>query len=176
METTTEAHQHNRELTTTEIKIAIAQIEDRLMRVVNAQNDLWKFPFSEEETYEEAETKNESLKNSLRQKYDLPNKVHIFGCGIDDEGGYFQFANQCKKHISAFVKGELTERGFADLYFFFEEVLECDYGFILIDKPIGFYGAGGEGCQVDEIVEELQIIGCRSKKKNKKLPDLSGWV
>jgi hypothetical protein len=169
METATEAHQHNRELTTTEIKIAIAQIEDRLMRVVKAQDEYGKFSDTDEELSNEDYKEKEF---ALRKKYDLPNKVHIFGGEWDEDKCYSKYVNICKKHISAFVKGQLTEETFADLYFFFEEVVECDYGFILIDKPSGFYGAGGEGCDNDEIVKELKVIGCRSKIKNKNLPVL----
>ena len=43
METATETNPHNRELTATEIQIAIAQIEDRLMRVAKAQSALGAF-------------------------------------------------------------------------------------------------------------------------------------
>jgi DNA-binding XRE family transcriptional regulator len=66
METTTEAHQHNRELTTTEIKIAIAQIEDRLMRVAKAQDEVWKLSVNLE-----TEAEIDNLKNNLRKKYDI---------------------------------------------------------------------------------------------------------
>jgi hypothetical protein len=166
METATETYQHNRELTTTEVKIAIAQIEDRLMRVAKAQDELYKLSENLE-----TELEIENLKTSLRYKYDIPKEVHLWM----EEGENRTFLLQAKKHIASFVKGELDELTFSDLYFFFEEFEECDYPWILIEKPAGFYGAGGSECCIDELLPELQSIGCRSRIKNKRLPKICGY-
>lgn len=166
METATETYQHNRELTPTEIKIAIAQIEDRLMRVAKAQDEVWKLS---ENLETEAEIDN--LKTNLRKKYDIPKEVHLFG---DEEGEFKTFLPQAKKHIAAFVRGELDDLTFSDLYFYFEECRECDYPWILIEKPAGFYSSGGAECIIDELLPELKSIGCRSRIKNKRLPKICG--
>ena len=166
MEATTETHQHNRELTPTEVKIAIAQIEDRLMRVGKAQDDLWRL--SENLG---GETEIETLKTSLRYKYDIPKEVNLW---IDQEGDSRTDLLKTKKYIAAFVKGELDELTFSDLCFYFEECCECDYPWILIEKPAGFYGSGCSECFIDELLPELKSIGCRSRIKNKRLPKICG--
>lgn len=133
------------------------------MRVAKAQDDLWKLS-DNSETKEQFET----IKSSLRYKYDIPKEVHLF-----EQEQNKNYLPQAKKHIAAFVKGQLNNYTFRDLYFFFEEYNECDYPWILIEKPAGFYGAGGSECKIEELLAELKTIGCRSKLKNKKLPVLA---
>ena len=165
METTTETYQHNRELTTTEIKIAIAQIEDRLMRAAKAQDDYWKLSENLKTDLEE-----ENLITSIRYKYDIPKEVYLFSSEVNHKACFLR----AKKHIAAFVKGELDDSTFSDLCFYFGECYECDYPWILIEKPAGFYGSGGSKCAIDELMPELESIGCRSRIKNKRLPKICG--
>lgn len=139
------------------------------MRVAKAQDELFKLG-ENHETEEEIE----KFKISLKLKYDIPDGVHLFGNYSDDEGYYRIFLNQTKKHIISFVKGELDDLSFSDLYFFFEEIAECDYPWVLIEKPTGFYGSEGYKCIIEDLLPELKSIGCRSKKKNKRLPKICG--
>lgn len=135
------------------------------MRVAKAQDELYKLSENLE-----TELEIENLKNTLRYKYDLPKEV----CLWMEEGENKTFLPQAKKHIAAFVRGELDDSTFSDLCFFFGELEECDYPWILIEKPAGFYGAGGSKCIIDELLPELKSIGCRSKIKNKRLPKICG--
>lgn len=130
------------------------------MRVAKAQD----------EYYNSSEESSENLITFLQNKYDIPREVFLFSCDGDSRASLIE----SKKHISAFVKGELNDLTFSDLYFYFEEISECDYSWILIEKPAGFYGAGGSKCLIDDILPELKSIGCRSKKKNKNLPKICG--
>lgn len=57
------------------------------------------------------------------------------------------------------------------LLWFFMEIAECDYGWILIDRPMHFYGGEGSNPSCEEIDKEIISIGTRSKKKVK-LPKL----
>jgi hypothetical protein len=136
------------------------------MRVAKAQDELYKLS-------ENLETKLEieNLKTSIRYKYDIPKEVNLW---MEQEGESKNWLLQAKKHIAAFVKGELDDLTFSDLYFYFEECCECDYPWILIEKPAGFYGSGGSECCIDELLPELESIGCRSKIKNKRLPKICG--
>lgn len=136
------------------------------MRVAKAQDELYKLSENLE-----TEIEVENLKASLRFKYDIPKEVYLWG----QEGKNTVFLLQAKKHITAFVKGELDDLTFSDLYFFFEECEECDYPWILIEKAAGFYGSGGSECLIDELLPELKSIGCRSKIKNKRLPEICGY-
>jgi hypothetical protein len=164
METTTETNQANRELTTTEIQIAIAQIKDRLMRVAKAQSELGGI--AEEDDEKEFAAK-------LRAKYDIPELVYLFaadcsGLGKDD-------VKNCMPHIASFVKGKLTEDGISDLIFFFEELAECDYGWILAERPMGFYNDQTTADHMDDVRWEIESIGTRSRSKNTKLPQIAGF-
>jgi hypothetical protein len=180
METATETNQNNRELTATEIKIAIAQIEDRLMRVVKAQEELYEWADGEPVEYnklmdsvteEEANEKHHLIMkekcNNLRAKYEIPEGVHIFHpdteCGIT--------SNQVKgimPYIKDFVKGRLTEDAAWGMILYFEELYECDYGWVLIEQPMGFYDQPCDD-DMDKITKEIISIGTRSRSKNKYL-------
>lgn len=114
---------------------------------------------------------------SLRGKYDIPVGVHLFGNA--DSALSTRDVPISKRHINAFVRGTMTDDQFSDLYFFFEEYAECDYGWVLIEKPMfNYHGRNGwsdvpEG-HVDLVIDELQSIATRSKTKAVKLPHLSG--
>mgnify|MGYP003647531041 CR=1 FL=1 len=107
----------------------------------------------------------------LRVKYDIPDGVYLF-TEFDDTGMIEGQTGIASKYISAFVKGQMTEDAFYHMCFWFEEIAECDYGWILIERPMHFYGEEGVGPSVTEIEKELQTIGCRSQKKCRTLPPL----
>ena len=178
MNTIAKADNNNRELTPSECKIVIAQIEDRFIRIAKAQKEIIKrfYPrLEEEKTDEERDQIMEELhqmKISLRQKYNIPNGVHIF----DDRDVFFKIAmighrlEEYKPYIKAFVKGQLTESQYQDMAFNFEENDEFDYGWVLIERPLCYYGAPNEAnVDINEIHKEMFEIGTRSKIKNTKL-------
>jgi hypothetical protein len=114
----------------------------------------------------------------LREKYDIPVGVHLFK--NEESALSSKEVSIGKRHINAFIRGKMTENQFSDLYFFFEEIAECDYGWVLLEKPMfnyqgknGWTGTRKED-HVDSIVVELQSIATRSKSKSGKLPHLSG--
>ncbi len=163
METKTETNQANRELTTTEIKIAIAQIEDRLIRVAKAQGELSEIP--------ECDGRDE-FSAKARVKYEIPEGVYLFSPGVDGALTKSDIAT-CKPHITAFVRGKMTENGMSDLLFYFEEFAECDYGWVLVDRPMGFYNAPSAN-HMDDVRREIKSIGTRSRSKSTKLPRIAG--
>ena len=174
METTAKTHQNNRELTPSEIKIAIAQIEDRLMRVAKAQSELSEIAECDDESDDGNEflVKVNEFSEKLRAKYDIPEGVHLFHpC----ENGPLTKSDTttCKPHITAFVRGKMTEQGMSDLLFYFEECAECDYGWVLVERPMGFYGQPRSG-DAGEIIAEIKSIGTRSRSKSTKLPRIAG--
>ena len=133
------------------------------MRVAKAQTELIK---NLELQYPEEETKTK-----LRKKYDIPKGVHLFIAGVD--AALLDYAvKACKLYIVAFVHGKLTKETLDHLFFFFDEVGECDYGWILVERPIGFYGAPS-GEELKEIIAEIRSIGTRSRAKAKNLPKLT---
>lgn len=187
METATETSQNHRELTATEIKIAIAQIEDRMMRVAKAQSELTFFiggdaeqsecdklinAVPEERLKEEEEIVINKKSTDLRVKYDIPEGVHIFNNACDC-ALLKETAKKYISYISSFVKGKLTEDAAWGMILYFEEFSECDYGWILIERPMGFYNQPSRD-DMDDIQKEIISIGTRSRSKNKYLTSKIG--
>lgn len=147
------------------------------MRVAKAQTDLIEDielhclqPPSDKDG-ERGEYPKEERKTQLRKKYDIPEGVHLFIDGVDS-ALLGSDAKACKPYIAAFVHGKLTEETAIHLLFFFEEVGECDYGWILVERPIGFYDAPSD-MDLKEIITEIRSIGTRSRAKAKNLPKLT---
>jgi hypothetical protein len=113
-----------------------------------------------------------SLKEKIRAKYDIPDGVHLFSEGLD-AALLKRDAKIIMPFIASFVKGKLSEDAMSEMYFFFEECAECDYGWILIEREMGFYNAPSSN-DIDDVILEIRSIGTRSKAKNKKLPKLAG--
>jgi len=115
---------------------------------------------------------------SLREKYDIPIGVHLFGNA--DTALSIKEVSICRRHINAFVRGKMTSNEFSDLYYFFEEFVECDYGWVLVEKPMfNYQGKNGwtetiKEDHINSIVIELKSIATRLKSKAEKLPHLSG--
>ena len=147
------------------------------MRVAKAQRDyiedieLHWLQHPIDEKVEIDEYPEEEKKTQLRKKYDIPEGVHLFMDGVDS-ALLDSDAKACKPYIAAFVNGKLTGETLYHLLFFFEEVGECDYGWILVERPIGFYNASSNE-DVDEIMAEIRSIGTRSRAKAKNLPKLT---
>lgn len=142
----------------------ISQIKDRMVRVASAQDDLALILESVENLGRDSE---KEIAANLRTKYEIPEGVHLFSEGLTKAA-----AKDCKRHIAAFVRGELTEDGMSDLIFYFDELAECDYGWILIERPMGFYSQPTT-FDPDKVRDEIVSIGTRSRSKNTKLPRIT---
>jgi hypothetical protein len=109
--------------------------------------------------------------NALRAKYEIPNGVHLFYEGM--ESALMQKeAKTCKPHLLAWVKGKLTSDQCDDMYFYFEEMEQADWGWIMLERPLGYYNAPCDDDQ-EAIRLEMVSIGTRSRYKNAKLPPLT---
>ncbi len=171
MEPTTETNPLNRELTKTEIEIAIAQIKDRLMRLAKAQEELTDFcENSEHIAHVDYPAIFKQRAVHLREKYEIPEGVHLFEASMD---GALTTGSvrDCHKHLEAWVKGKLTKKQCVEIYFFFEEIEEADWGWIMLERPLGYYGASFEG-DSDSIYQEMISIGTRSRSKITTLTEL----
>lgn len=127
---------------------------------------IWDLPWDKTE---DEDPNGDKLCNTLCAKYEIPDGVFIFSpC---DGPLLTSDIPSLKPWISAFVKGALTSDDMDLLLWFFMEIAECDYGWILIDRPMHFYGGGGACPSCEEIDKEIISIGTRSKKKVK-LPKL----
>jgi hypothetical protein len=134
------------------------------MRVAKAQSELSEISEFDEEC---------EFSAKLRVKYEIPELVHLF-FPVEDGALTRSDVTTCKPHLASFVKGKLTENAMSDLIFFFEECAECDYGWILVERPMGFYNDQTTADHMDDVRREIESIGTRSPSKNKKLPKIAG--
>lgn len=74
-----------------------------------------------------------------------------------------------KKFVTQFVQGSLTKEDMGMWYWHLEEFAECDYGWVLLGKPLWYYSDDNEDGHYDKILDEVVAIGTRSRKK-KSLP------
>lgn len=133
------------------------------MRVAKAQSELADIAEGDDE---------KEFAAKLREKYEIPEGVHLFFEGADaalTKGN----AKTCKHHLAAFVKGKLTDGGMFDLLMYFEECAECDYGWVMVERPMGFYDQPSDN-DIDDVRREIESIGTRSRVKNSKLPRIAG--
>ena len=111
--------------------------------------------------------------SKVREKYGIPEGVYLFG--YEDGCDWYTLPRTmafCKPYIAAFVKGKLTEESLGNFIHYFDDFNEMDYGWILIERPSGFYRAGGQECDIEAIEAEITAIGTRSKSKARNLPDI----
>lgn len=138
------------------------------MRVAKAQLELAKL-------YDDGnESEYAALKEHLKEKYEIPIGVYLWGSPY--EALCPEMIKEIKPHLSAFIKGALTDETFSDMYFWFEEFGECDYGWILLEQPMGHYDAG-DGMDLpamEDIISEMRSIGTRNQKKARNLRKIAG--
>lgn len=154
------------------------------MRIAKAQLELTEYVgMDSDESELDLETKDipeseinekwnklvDKKKEYLRIKYEIPDNLYIFLFGM---GGALLPSDLAifKRHLSAWVKGKLTEYQCKELHFRFEECEECDWGWILLEQVLPYYDLDSENCPL-EVFKEIISIGTRSKKKAK-LPEL----
>jgi hypothetical protein len=182
METKTKTNQNHRELTKTEIKIASAQIEDRLERILAAQRELDRLSSGEgkyarihEMPQDQYSAAFNDIRKNILTKYEIPRGVYAFYDGNSNDTRDKRALLGLFKLIPRFVAGSLTTE-FIDSHIIFRclEIDEMDYGWVFLDWPMFFYGGRMEIPATDEeekladmdrIREELISIGTRLKTK-----------
>ena len=119
------------------------------MRVAKAQLDCHKLVikhFKEDPTDEEDDAANAAISDGvlkIRDKYELPEGVFLFGQTICDDDGFLVPGQGGTTYLSQFIKpwveGRLSEDDMEDLWWVtFESMIECDLPFILMGEP-SFY-------------------------------------
>ena len=144
------------------------------MRTVRAQQHMtdyvnnFKWPEDDNSYSTDEEAGWVNQEPFCRVKYEIPEDVFLWA--QDLEGALIvEDAHRLGRYISAFVRGKMSTERFGHMWFFLEELSQCDYGWIFLDLPIGYYmGETGpsHGMSFDEIVSELQAIATRSKTKS----------
>jgi hypothetical protein len=137
------------------------------MRVAKAQQELTQF-------YCDGIDKNQSGKKKLkelREKYEIPNGVYLFEAASGGSAFTRNSVGNLKPFFSNWVKGKLTEEQCNQVYWYFEEIREADWGWIMLERPLGYYDAPIDDDQ-EAIRLEMLSIGTRSRSKNTKLQPL----
>jgi hypothetical protein len=180
METKTKTDNTDRELSTSEFKIAIAQIEDRLARIIKAQIEF--YAKSRKLKGEDWIEKQDQLQSELLAKFEIPNEAELFDQESDEVNKFTtEDLTVLKQYISSFVKGKLTEDQIIHICFYLHEVKQYDYGWIFIERTGAFYRTQvpeperDDLCYHTKVQEEMIAIGSRSKSKNNKLKPLFQW-
>lgn len=112
----------------------------------------------------------EDRRSMLRGKYDIPQEVHLFYRGMESALGA-KDKTMYQRHLAAWVRGKLREEDCMDLYWHFEEFRQCDWGWIMIERPLGYYDAPSDE-DTDDVLREMVSIGTRSRSKARNLPEL----
>lgn len=107
----------------------------------------------------------------VRAKYEIPEGVHLWQDSPCGSALMPYDVKKLKPWIGAFVRGKLTDEDAHDMLFFLQEIAECDYGWILLDIPLGFYDRPSDA-DIDQVDSEVVQIGTRSQSKNRKLQPL----
>ena len=153
MESKTTSSPLTRELTKTEAKIAIAQIEDRLFRLNKAQTEKQKFEDAErdrfnalnlDENSEEYKKADRDLcdrcfqnTQKLISKYDIPNGVYLFG--RDETRDASIPISWWKKLISKWVNGKCTLEELEDMEWEAGEMDEFDHYWVFLEEASNYY-------------------------------------
>ena len=149
------------------------------MRVAKAQLDCHKLVikhFKEDPTDEEDDAANAAISDGvlkIRDKYELPEGVFLFGQTICDDDGFLVPGQGGTTYLSQFIKpwveGRLSEDDMEDLWWVtFESMIECDLPFILMGEPSFYFDQIKNPPTIEE--EEIFRIGTRSPKKKRGLP------
>ena len=111
----------------------------------------------------------------LRAKYDIPEGVHLF-CHSDESAFRpTDLSSKLKTYLATWVKGKMTEEDCDEIYFYFEEIRQADWGWIMLERPLGYYDAPSDEDQ-KSIKMEMISIGTRSRSKNTNLPQLINFA
>jgi len=130
METINEPKLATRELTKTEIDIAVAQIADRLMRVHQFSNALDQCM----EDYNDEDPECPVFRK-YRDRFGIPEGVHP----MVEERAPRSYLKTVEKLIRKWVRGELSRDSCAMMYLESVEVFEYDISWVFMEEPSFFY-------------------------------------
>jgi len=156
----------SRELTKTEIDIAVAQIVDRLTRVIRFADDVNRHNRAVEDgaqsISEKVYVEYDDPKSwaQFAEKHDIPDGVHPMFCealSMDD-------IKDVSTYVRRWVRGILSPHDCAVLVMYADIWNEYDLGWVFMEKPSFNYR--GDECVQDENFEQFKSIGSRNYKGN----------
>lgn len=177
METITKAGQTIRELSKTEVQIAVAQITDRLVKEVSLITSLDKFIERDDKGIACSDTPTQSDSDKLESMWNDVVNLEKAKHDIDDDVASSiveLHGEHVRKHEVPFIKriipwwvnGELSQDEADYLFFYFDAWHELDFGWVFLDRSSYYYSDKITSEERDEIVKEFISIGTRSNKKH----------
>lgn len=130
METIDKPESNTRELTKTEVDIAVAQIADRLTRVIEFANSLAEC----DEDWDSLDADSPTVAK-YRAQFSIPEGVHPMA----DECAPRSTIKAVGKLIRKWVRGELSKDACAMMYLESVEVFEYDISWVFMEEPSFFY-------------------------------------
>lgn len=155
-----------RELTKTEIDIAVAQIVDRLTRVIrfaediNRANDLISDDDANDDYSGFARYDNPSAWASFAAKHDIPDGVHP----MFNEALRIEEIKDVSAHIRKWVRGNLSRHDCELLVLYASEWNEYDFGWVFMESP-GFNYSKKSDADLENRKRFVEI-GSRNYKGN----------
>ena len=163
-----------KELTKTETELAILQIMKRAETVIDAADKFFiecrkRADAEGEQVTRDTEIEYErEIAKKVKDEFEIPYAVHFFW----ENGLEKSDLKTVRKYASKLANGTMTNDQFNDMLWFFEEMAECDWGFIFIETPLGYYDGNGncpiavdddntECGQYDAAVETMREIATR---------------
>jgi hypothetical protein len=154
------------ELSKAKEKLELAEIEARLERLVEAEQEYQTskdklFELGEDEYTEE---NRKALKQQAMSNHSIPHGVAFLG------GGLGWIAGDTKLFIrfsTWWIQGAMTSELFDLFHYHYEEIIELDYGWVLTDRPSFHYSPEAEPEDFHRRIEMLKEVGIRDSKRNK---------
>lgn len=144
-----------RELTKTEIDIAVAEIVDRLTRTIRFANDVAK----ELEDSEDDNIDESKVFAAFAEKYGIPEGVHP----CPWERAPIHKIKDISKHVRKWVKGQLSPSDCQIIHDEAMHVWEYDVGFVFLGEP-SFYYDEARCVDVAEVAAKFTSVGSRNYK------------
>lgn len=166
METINKPELAARELTKTEIDIAVAQITDRLTRVIrfaediNRRNDAVPDDVADDESGPFVGYDNPLSWAEFAAKYDIPEGVHP----LFNEALRIDEIKDVSAHIRKWVRGNLSRHDCELLVLYASEWNEYDFGWVFMESP-GFYYSNKNAAGLENAKRFVEI-GSRNYKGN----------
>jgi len=166
METIDKPGPITRELTKTEIDIAVAQIADRLTRVIrfaediNRHNDAVSDDVADDKSGPFVGYHNPSSWAEFAAKHDIPHGVHP----LFDEALRIDEIKDVSAHIRKWVRGNLSRHDCELLVLYASEWNEYDFGWVFMESP-GFNYSNKSDAGLENRKRFVEI-GSRNYKGN----------
>lgn len=151
-----------KDLTGPQAEVLIAVIKERLRRILLAQDELYTAVATRTQPPDQDDSDwCEMVTHEIADQHGIPHLA--LHCDVACECSSKHALHQTERQIRAWVRGKMSPQEVeADLIGYAMEIDEYDYGYVFLDKPMGFYSP--HVVNIPEIDAEMIAIGSRHYK------------